>query len=121
MTFKITVDSSAVEKRLDRMTETLKELGTKGIGDELFNWEAEDLHRKKPWAQLYKRGRRASTTIRPHSLAEMKRSRQTMMRARRRRSHRGLRQHWSTRPILRAELYTKLVERMHALLATVKW
>jgi hypothetical protein len=121
MSFNVTVDTSKVEKRLADMVEKLKKLGTEEIGIELTNWQSADMHRKKPRTRVWARGKRASTVIRPHSIAEMKRSHQSQMRARRRRRGPLPAKHWSTRPILRDELYQRLAERMRALLATIRW
>jgi hypothetical protein len=119
MPISITIDTSAVEKRLADMSEKLNTL-TQEIPTEFYNWQAEDMHRKQPRQKVWRRGKSVSTIIRPHSYAEMKRSQHAQARARRRR-HSHLQARWSTRPILRAELLTRLQERMQALLASVKW
>ena len=119
---KVTVENAGeFEKRLGEMAEKLKKLGSQDIGNELFNWQAEDMHRMRPKQRVSTRGKRASTIIRPHSVGEMKRAHRALLRARRRKAGVAALRRWSTRPILRAVLYDKLAERMRALLATIKW
>ena len=114
LTFSL--DSSGLDRRIDDMRERLKKLGAQDIQDEMFNWQAEDMHRKRPRVRGFRK--RATTIIRPHSVAEMKREHRAMLRAKRRK---GGFHHLSTRPILRPELYERLCQRMRALLATVSW
>ena len=113
--------AGAFEKRLEDMAEQLKKLGTQDIGAELKEWQSADMHRKRPKTRVSKRGKRASTIIRPHSVAEMKRSHRVLLRAKRRKAGIAALKRFSTRPILRNELYEKFTERMRALLASVKW
>jgi hypothetical protein len=118
---KFSLDTSKLEKRLTDMQEKLRELGQVQLGQELKDWQSEDMHRKRPRTRIWARGKRASTIIRPHSIAEMKHSRKAAARATRRKSGWGPRQHTSTRPILRPVLYERLETRMRELLEKIKW
>jgi hypothetical protein len=113
----ITVDIAAVEKRLADMHNKLHELGAHGLGDEFFNWQAEDMHRKHPTLKKL-RGKRYRTVIRPHSYFEVMRSRHFQSRLGRRHRPHTL---TSTRPILRPALLTRLQERLRGLLDAIKW
>jgi hypothetical protein len=111
--FSIEIESTAgLQDRLEAMQQKIKQFEQVDMPNELFNWEAEDLHRMRPWVR--RRRRSAMTIVRPHSVREMKARHRLLVRAHRR--HRQV-QRWSTRPILRAELWKTLVERMTALLA----
>ena len=109
----LTVDTSKVVRRFTEMEERLRKL-TREVGKELSAWQTEDMHRKRARTRVSLKGKQASTIIRPHSVYEMKRSKQAAQ-------HGRGRTHTSTRPILRAELYVKLAERMRELFADVKW
>jgi hypothetical protein len=116
----VDIDVEAIEKRIDDMLHKLNHFGAQDMPDQLFNWEAEDLHRRKPWVSKKpmrsRRMRRAMTIIRPHSVSEMKRSHAALIRAHRR--HQQAR-HWSTRPILRHVLWEKLKKEMEALMPSL--
>ena len=113
----ITCDISAVVQRFSDMHDKLHELGAHGLGDEFYNWQAEDMHRKNPTARKG-RGKRYSTIIRPHSYYEVLRSRHYQGALGRHHKPHTL---TSTRPILRASLLSKLQERLAALLDAIKW
>jgi len=98
------------------------------IGQELSDWQVNDMHRHKPFTMRARAKGSATTKVRPHSLFEMKRStrahRQLMRRLRARRKKGGgivfipmlvEHRHWSTRDILRREMIDSLADRMHRL------
>jgi hypothetical protein len=110
------------------------------IGQELSDWQTEDMHRGRPFTMRSRAKGTATTVIRPHSLYEMLRSEGAALPIKdRRRLVRGLRshlghpldrkfsrtfrehRHWSTRPILRAELEDALERRLHDLLHKISW
>jgi hypothetical protein len=131
---EIKLDTTKVVKTVDGMIERIAHFKRVDIGAELSAWQIEDLHRHRPFTMRSRAKGIAKTKIRPHSLAEMLRSqglqqRITGVRAR----GRGwklrlrhiavhLRRHWSTRPILRSEMYEVLERRMHeALTRLLVW
>ena len=106
---------------LDSMLEQLKEFPQK-IGDELTEWQKEDMHRKHPntvVAENY-----AETDIWPTSRLAQQRDRRKVAKvlAIKRRGGQVMVRGKSQRPILREELYEKMVKRMDALLEDeLKW
>jgi hypothetical protein len=87
------------------------------VGYELSSWQTEEMHRERPFTKRNRGQGSAATLIRPHSRFEVNRSRTAQRRLARRakrKSFTGSSEYrkWSTRPILRAELWDKLVERM---------
>jgi hypothetical protein len=113
----ISVNCENAIARIQKMQATLRHFPDQ-MGDELFNWEAEDLHRKRPFVS--RKGKRAFTFIQQHSIAEMRRA-QAASQAARKKHHRGPR-HWSTRPILRETMFAKFVIRMQRLLGEkIQW
>jgi hypothetical protein len=114
--FNVRVEDSGVDDKLGQMLKKLAEF-PKQMADEEFNWQAEDLHRKRPF--VIRKKKKAHTFVQQHSIAEMKRSaahkralKAAHIRVRRR----------STRPILRETMWAKLIVRMVDLLETkIKW
>ncbi len=107
-----------LQRRLDGLQQNIPE--------ELKDWEAEDMDRQVPWARQKNRGRRTYTVIRPHSAKSIRwrKAHQQARRAALRAQHHRFRRERppSTRPILRAELFDRLCERMATLLrATITW
>jgi hypothetical protein len=103
--------------RIEEMRQKLRHFPDQ-MGDELFNWEAEDMHRRRPF--VARKGKRVFTNIQQHSIAEMKRGAAARLAARKK-HHRGP-VHTSQRPILREELLTKFVTRMTQLFfEKIKW
>lgn len=125
----ITLDTSALEKRITRMIYRIQHVKRVEVGQVLSDWQVDDMHRHRPGTKRNRGMGTASTIVRPHSLREMQRSRkfgQTMgriIRSKRRKNKVVPRTYLrtSTRPILRAELFEKLKERVHALVARIHW
>lgn len=113
----VTADISAIDKRLADMHDKLHELGSHGAADEFFNWQAEDMHRKRPTVRKL-RGKHWRTIIRPHSYWETKRSERYQASLGRHHKPHTL---TSTRPILRASLLTQLQNRLRGLLDAIRW
>jgi hypothetical protein len=115
----------AVAQKIAHMQETIKKLPD-DMETELFNWQAEDMHRRNPGVKRQGK-RRRSTIVRPHSLGEMmhrfraKRKQAMRQRRRKRRRHGRVYQRTSSRPVLRDELLTRFYERGTQLLRKVKW
>jgi len=86
------------------------------LGMEMSDWQTEDLHRHRPFTMRSRAKGRVVTVIRPHSLYTMERSayahKELFRRIKRRKKGGAVmiarllspRRHWSTRPILRAEM-----------------
>jgi len=130
---QISIDTSAVENRLAAMHDKIEHFKRVDLGQELSEWQVEDLHRNRPFTMRWRTGK-AQTVLRPHSLYEMLRSegaalpKKQQMRLVRgirsklghplsRKFYKSLREHrhWSTRPILRAEMEAGLWNRMRTL------
>jgi hypothetical protein len=128
---KIEIDTEAVEKRLTEMRDKITHFKRYDLGAEMSDWQVEDMDRHKPFTMRYRREGKAQTVIRPHSLYEMLRSegvslatpqrrhfarvvRKHLKRPVGRQYFTRLREHrhWSTRPILRAQLEHQLFNRM---------
>jgi hypothetical protein len=125
--FTITADTAAVEKRIDAITASVEALHEE-VPKQFLDWQAEDMHRKRPYAQVQQADSKDTTVIvattriwpRGRSVHKGKGGQQLdRRRGRRHRIHHRHRAHTSTRPILRGELYDKLVERIRALIQTV--
>jgi hypothetical protein len=109
-----------VIKRLEGMGDNIQAFGQRDMPDELFNWQAEDMKRRYPEVETPD-DKTAETEIFPRSRLPSKHVRQPSAQARRisiARPKGGGGRPISTRPILRDELFEKLVERMGALLET---
>jgi hypothetical protein len=115
----------AIEKRIGGMIGRLRNLSSRGVRNELADWEVEDMHRDAPWARRSRPRGTAYTTVRPHSRYEMRRSRAYQRRALRRTlkgSTAPFQMKTSTRPILRQELLDRLAERYVELLSErLRW
>jgi hypothetical protein len=114
-------------RRVDVMIGKIAHFKQVDIGQELSAWQTEDMHRRRAFTMRKRRAGQASTIIRPHSLYEMVGERGGAKRGRggsfQRRVAGKLRRlatnvmqriyrRWSTRPILRVELYETLETRM---------
>jgi hypothetical protein len=118
------------------MHDRIEHLKRIDIGQELSDWQVHDMHRKRPFTMRFRAAGKARTTIRPHSLYEMLRSEGATLPTKvQRRLVRGIRSklghplarkfyktlrahvHWSTRPILRQQLISLLMERLANLVA----
>jgi len=129
--FKIDFDTESLMKRFDIMYQKIDNFKRVSIGSEMSNWQVDDLHRDKPFTMRWRAQGRAQTKVRPHSLYEMLRSQGAALSVKeQRRAVKGLRghlqyrlrrrfyktlhehRHWSTRPILRAEMEERLMQRM---------
>jgi hypothetical protein len=128
--FVVTVDASGPIATLHGMVRQLDHFGRVGIGQEMSEWQTEDMHRKRPFTKRNRSAKTAATLVRPHSRYEVNRSRNAQRRiARRARKHGELlslvtqpTRPRSTRPILRAELVLKLHERMsQAMREKLQW
>lgn len=128
MSVDISIDMSAVSKRIGEMIGRIDHFKRVDIGNGLSDFQTQDMHRNKPFTMRSRAKGRAVTKIRPHSLFEMQRSRKTQRRMvrylkskRRRRPPRFYVQ-TSTRPILRREMLDRLGARMHQLfLDKIHW
>jgi hypothetical protein len=120
---ELKVDMSSLQGQIAGMIRKIDHFKRVDIGKELSDWQVEQMHRHKPFTMRNRARGIASTTIRPHSLWEMthehggferKTGRRLQSRATRRlRSLKRRLRRWSTRPILRPELYQELIERMN--------
>jgi hypothetical protein len=124
--FEIKIDTEAVEQRLAEMAEGIEHLKRVDLGQELSDWQSEDLHRNRPFTMRSRAKGRAATVIRPHSLYEIERSiayqrrggrsfarlvsgkagKKTLAR------YLAFEPKTSMRPFLRPAMYERLVERM---------
>lgn len=115
---QITLDTSKVDQRLDGMLKQLVEFPHE-MEKEFLEWQAKDMHRRTPQATADQTGVETIITprgVRSKPIAAHQKSR-FATRARmgvRRAAMRG-----SKRPILRVELYEKLVKRMGELMSSV--
>jgi len=109
--------TAAIEYR--EMEEKIDHLKSVDLGNELSDWQTQDLHRHRPFTMRSRRAGRAATVIRPHSLFEVKRSAAYQRRMGRRVARGGRRAmvwftRWevlrSMRPILRPEMLERLSE-----------
>jgi hypothetical protein len=115
------VDSAAIEQTLNKMTQQLAGFPTQ-MGDELTNWQREDMHRHFPNTQTPD-PHTAFTLIWPRSrLTDQKKHEHKALVVRRALPPTFIGQHRSARPILRPELFDRLVTRMRMLLdTTMTW
>ena len=113
----------AVQRKIDDMAHKIGEIKRNDLGDELAEWQEQDMNRSKAYVKRVRRG--VMTTVRPHSRFEMLASRRYQRRMLRRikTGTRAAARAWmefqartSMRPILRAQLKERLVERMTNLL-----
>jgi hypothetical protein len=128
------INFDAMAKKVGSMVGHITYFGSVEMPRELSQWQTQDMHRKRPAVKRRRwraRKTRALTLIRPHSRAEVLRSRAYQAGLRRRiRSKRkrpseaviAVRLRHSTRPILREILYAQFVDRLtRALHETVNW
>lgn len=113
----IEADTSHVEAALDNMVFQLKAFPSK-MKDEMLAWQSDDMHRQRPRAKYTLHHHRVGTKIYPRGRHHYKGKHKHKYPLHRRRGHR---RHWSTRPILRPELYIRLRERMTELLGQIGW
>jgi hypothetical protein len=128
--FEIKVEGAGdLLKKFETFGKQLDELHTQ-VPEELVEWQRTDMRRKYPNIEVSgdKDQTTAETDIWPRSRAEQPesgftRSKRPVVAAPKRYRLRGAgRQPPSTRPILRTELFTKLVDRMSKLLAeAMRW
>jgi hypothetical protein len=133
MAISISVDVGPLSNSLGRMIAQIERFKSVDIGQGLSDFQTEDMHRERPFTMRSRAKGIAVTKIRPHSLIEMEHSigRRAFWVQRKQkgapkpgsfrltsRKIRGatLHRHWSTRPILRAELRAVLQARMTKLL-----
>lgn len=141
----IDIETGAVEARFKGMLEDITKLASQHeIADELSAWQKEDLHRSRPFSLPARPRGSAKTIVRPRSKYEMQKSKRAGKRylramtryekfkasgrkaSRRRPKYvRIIEAHqarYSSRPILRPELFSKLEERMSVFLgAKLQW
>src|SRR5262249_38658868 len=131
-------------RRLNIMCEKIDHFKRYDLGSEMSDWQTEDLHRGRPFTMRWRRQGRVQTVVRPHSLYEMMRSEGVRLEPKEYRHmrhalskaisyHRSGRhtgeklrwrrlptlrehRHWSNRPILRPEMWYRLIDRMNNLL-----
>jgi hypothetical protein len=114
---EVSLDASGPAATIAGMLRRIDHFKRVDIGQGLSEWQTDDMHRNRPFTMRNRKAGRATTLIRPHSRYEVNRSRAAQRRLTRRAkrpSYTGPTQirHWSTRPILRSELYESLITRM---------
>ena len=116
-----------LQKKFETTTEKVKDLH-KQVPRELVEWQTDDMRRQYPNIKIDETTEsvEASTEIWPRSRLEaepgFKRLRPTVKRGPKLLRPKGAgRPPRSTRPLLRTELFTKLVDRMNALLEAITW
>jgi hypothetical protein len=128
--FAVSLDVSGPVAMLNDMQRKINHFGRVGIGEEMSNWQVEDMHRHRPFTKRNRGAKTVATLVRPHSRFEVNRSRKSQRRIVRRVRRRGelltlvaqQTRPTSTRPILRAELLVKLHERMgQAMREKLQW
>jgi hypothetical protein len=123
--FEISIDTTGPLATIGGMLRKLDHFKRVDIGAELSAWQTEDMHRNRPFTIRNRSKGTAATKIRPHSRYEVQRSRMAQRRIARRSKRAGYvpeQRRWSTRPILREELYNRLIERMSRVFSDkLKW
>jgi hypothetical protein len=115
-----------INEKLSGMLKKIDHFGRVEMGQIMSAWQTDDLHRQRPFTKR-SRGKikKVETVIRPHSLWEMSHSHWRRVHKQRAPRHLRRRRHyrrWSTRPILRAGLDTKLFSDMiDAFHRAIKW
>lgn len=126
----ISIDTKPLSAALGAMIARIDHFKRVDIGAGLSDFQTIDMHRNKPFTMRSRARGMATTKIRPHSLYEMMLSGKTRRRAVRRfAKSTGItpavaREYlkYSSRPILRSEMYGLLEDRMKRLLAEkVHW
>jgi len=123
---KISVDTSGPHAAVDAMVKKLSHFRRVDIGQEMSDWQVEDMNRHRPFTMRSRAKGRAATVVRPHSLYEVKqrarpvkkyeRAIRRLLRGKKVRKLPELPHRTSTRPYLRDVLYQQLQERMQRLL-----
>jgi hypothetical protein len=75
--FTIDIDEKtleAVKHRVDHMLQSIEHLKRTDLGNELADWQVEDMGRNRPFVMRWRRQGRAVTIVRPHSLKQVRRS-----------------------------------------------
>lgn len=96
-------DLAGITAKLNGMLHRIDHFSRVEMGQIMSDWQTHDMHRKKPFTKRWRR--KVQTRVRPHSLREMQRSK---LYVRREKRHHLIPRHWSSRPILRAILESKL-------------
>ena len=134
MPFSIQIDISAISERIAHARNRIIHFKRVDIGAELSAWQMHELNRHRPFTMRWRAQGRAQTKIRPHSLYEMMRSEGMALTDRQKRAgmkalrkyakhpitrrerarllHPREHRHWSTRPILRAEMLALLKQHL---------
>jgi hypothetical protein len=103
----VSVDIDGPVKTINRMLFKLRRFSRRDIGNELSDWQTEDVHRDRPFTKRTRGG--ARTKFRLHSRFETKRGRRARRRTARRiakgKPPNRVYRRWSTRPILRAAMH----------------
>jgi hypothetical protein len=115
--FKVEVEVSGALGAIGDMLHKLDHFGRVDVGQQLSDWQVEDMHRHRPFTMRNRGAKKASTIVRPHSRYEVNRSRMAQRRiARRAKRKRPVKfageLRTSSRPILRAELLVSFHERL---------
>jgi hypothetical protein len=118
----------AFAKKVETLSEQVKSLHTQ-MPLQLVEWQTQDMRRQYPNIQVDQTTEsvEATTMIWPRSRLELepgyqRPKRPTVKKAPRQYNAKGVgRPPPSTRPLLRTELFIKLVDRMQKLLEAVKW
>jgi hypothetical protein len=122
--FNIEVEGAeAINKTLDTMAANIDQLGKQDMARELTAWQSEDMRRRFPNTSQDD-DKTVSTEIFPRSRLSKKRKPRLFTKPLQQvyAKPRGVKVIGSTRPILREELWTRLCERMSALMSeTLKW
>jgi len=111
----VTMDTARVLATVDNMIGQLATAPRK-MQDEMIAWQKDDMRRARPNVAMPDE-HTVATVIWPRSRVSEKRKRQVRRRPALPSAKRGR----STRPILRPELFDRLVVRMRLLLAAIKW
>jgi hypothetical protein len=121
-------DLRAIDKRLADMLHKLDHFGSVELGQEMSDWQTQEMHRHRPFTMRWRgRMRKVMTIVRPHSLREVLGKRGYARKVLHQKVGRAPRRHriyhaWSTRPILRAELLSRLQAHMTQAFETlIKW
>jgi len=117
--YSVEVDVSGPLKTVTRMIRTVNHFKRVDLGTVMSDWQVEDMHRKRPFTMRSRARGIVRTVVRPHSRYEVNRSRKAQRRIARQTKRKGFLtsmasfyRKWSTRPILRAEMYAALGQRM---------
>lgn len=123
-------DVAQVAERLEAMRHTIDHFSRVEMGDVMSDWQTNDMNRHRPFTMRSRH--KVQTVVRPHSLREMLGLREYDRQLRRylhikvgrlpRPKHPHMVRRWSTRPILRAALESKLFSDMtEAFHSAISW